>query len=712
MQGILALSRGVKDSQREKIELHVTATGANLSRKPNFLIHETSPYLKDHAFNPVEWRPWGDEALKKAKNDGKPIFLSIGYSTCHWCHQLARESFEDEKTAAIINKNFIPIKVDREERPEIDAYYMKAVQAMTGGGGGWPLSVFLTPDLKPFYGGTYFPPEPRYGMPSFRQVLQFVADLWREKRDSVLKDATQVAQVISLKNSSETGATELTHGALDDGYSALVSSFDPAHGGFGGPPKFPMPLSSSFLLRYHYRTGKELALRSVTKTLDSMMLGGIRDHLGGGFHRYSTDRLWLVPHFEKMLYDNAQLAKLYAEAYQVTGKPEYIGVAEDTLEWLLREMRKDGRGNKGGGLFSAQDADTSEGEGTYYTWTPGEVEEVLGKDSALKFCELFGVTNTGNFEGRSILHLAGVQHAALMDEATLAGWKSKLYEARAKRPRPATDTKVLTSWNGLAISALAFVGAVSGKAEYLTAGEKAATFILVNNLAPDGGLLRRYAEGEAALEGTLEDYAFFVQGLVDLFEATGAPKWLAEASRLATVMVDRLEDKGGGGFFLTVDAVPARLKEDYDGVMPSGNSVAALDLIRLSELTGNQEMRKAAERALRAFGSEIDRQPSAHAAMLSALDMLLNGMVEIVITSKERDDAAMLLNEVWRRFVPNKVVLTADLNNFAELAKITELLRGRKPGQRPLAYVCRNSTCQVPAETADVLAAQLAHARG
>jgi hypothetical protein len=670
-----------------------------LSRKPNFLINEKSPYLQEHAFNPVDWRPWGDDALKKAKNDGKPIFLSIGYSTCHWCHQLARESFEDETIAAIINKNFIPIKVDREERPEIDAYYMKAVQAMTGGGG-WPLTVFLTPDLKPFYGGTYFPPEPRYGMPSFGQVLEFVTKVWRDKRAEILENAEQIAKALSYEL-PRTASSEPRIGLLDDGFTALVSSFDPEHGGFGGSPKFPLPLSIAYLLRYYNMTGKELALKIVTKTLDAMMAGGIRDHVGGGFHRYSTDRVWLVPHFEKMLYDNAQLAKLYTEAYQVTGREEYAETAKETLDWILGEMR-----DEGGGFYSAQDADTVEGEGVYYAWTPLEVQKVLGEADAAKFSGIFGITNNGNFEGKSILHRTNAASDDLGDGKIIAKCKSKLYQERRKRPRPATDTKVLTSWNGLAISALAFAGTVVESGEYTAAAERAAEFVLKKSVR-DGRLLRRFAGGEAALEGTLEDYAFFVQGLLDLFEATAQPVWLAEAIRLTRIMIDQLEDKDNGGFYLTASAQPVRLKEGYDGVTPSGNSVAAVDLLRLAELTGREDMKHAGDKVLQSFGNQIEQQPSGHANMLIALDMLLNGTTQIVITSKNRADAADMAKEIWRSFIPNKVVLSADSRTYGQLQGMTTLLRGRMPGAKPRAYICRSFVCKLPADSTDALRAQL-----
>jgi len=665
----------------------------------NRLALEKSPYLLKHAGNPVDWYPWGEEALKKSKNDNKPIFLSIGYSTCHWCTVMERESFEDRATAAIMNRNFISVKVDREERPEIDAYYMKAVQAMTGGGG-WPLSVFLTPRLEPFYGGTYFPPEPKSGMPSFKQVLEFVAKVWKDKREEITTNARQVADSISAEFSIPK-EQELPSKLLEDAYLSLVSSFDDDHGGFGGSPKFPLPTSWAYLLRYHFRTGKEMAIRCVTKTLDEMMAGGIRDHVGGGFHRYSTDRVWLIPHFEKMLYDNALLARLYTEAFQATGKQDYVVMAQETLNWMVDEMQ-----DESGGFYSAQDADTEEGEGAYYTWTPTEVRKILGESEGAEFCRVFGVTNNGNFEGRSILHTS-VASSGASDQKKLAVWKTELYKERKRRSRPAIDMKVLTSWNGLAISALAFAGTVLENIKFREAAEEAAKFVLDNN-AKDGILFRRFAGGESALEGTLEDYAFFVQGLIDLFEATADPKWLEEALRLNQAMVKTLEDKEYGGFFLTADSQPFKLKEGYDGVTPSGNSVAASNLVRLSELTGNAELRGMGERTLTSFGKDIEQQPSGHTNMLIVLDMLRNGMTEVVIISRDTKDALELTKEVWRGFLPNKAVLLADSECYARLSKMSNLLEGRKPMARPKAYVCRNFTCKLPAENAESLRVQLA----
>jgi uncharacterized protein YyaL (SSP411 family) len=653
--------------------------------------------------NPVDWYPWGDEAFAKAKNDGKPIFLSIGYYTCHWCHQLAKESFEDAKTAAFINKHFIPIKVDREERPEVDAYYMGAVQAMTGGGG-WPLSVFLTPDLKPFYGGTYFPPEPRYGMPSFMQVLEFVANLWKDKRGEVAANSQQVVAAISGTGKVE--RKEPARSVLDEGYAALAASFDAEHGGFGGAPKFPLPGSLEFLLRYHHRTGKELALRMVLATLDQMARGGIRDHVGGGFHRYSTDRVWLVPHFEKMLYDNALLAKVFAEAYQITRNEEYAGVVRETLGWILGEMKAEG-----GGFYAAQDADTVEGEGIYYTWTPGEVKEAVGDSYGEAFNSLYGVTKTGNFDGRSILHLAKGQGPTGEESKAVENTKRALYKARLRRPRPATDIKIMTSWNGLAVSALVTAGQVLGDDAYTNEAAGCARFVL-KRLSKNGVLQRRFVGGEAALDGTLEDYGFFVQGLLDLFEATSEPEWLGESARLTRAMIERFGDGEKGGFFLSTDEVPAKVKESYDGPTPSGNSVASLNLVRLAEITGDAEFRKHAEKSIGFFGNELERSPSGHTTMLAALDLLLNGASEIVITAPDDKSMAGMRAEAFREYNPAKVVLAASKETYGDLSKLSGLLEGRRPTAKARAFVCQNFTCKLPAESVDALRVQLARPKG
>jgi uncharacterized protein len=666
---------------------------------PNRLAKEKSPYLLKHALNPVDWYTWGPEAHARSKNDNKPIFLSIGYSTCHWCTVMERESFEDRSVAAFINKNFIPIKVDREERPEVDAYYMGAVQAMTGGGG-WPLSVFLTPDLKPFYGGTYFPPEPRYGMPSFMQVLEFVSNLWKDRKDEVNSNTEQVLKALSEQGRGESG--ELKNSPLEEGYADLLSSFDSEHGGFGTAPKFPLPSSLAFLLRYHFRTGNQLALKSVLRTLDEMMAGGIRDHLGGGFHRYSTDRVWLVPHFEKMLYDNALLAAVYTEAYRLTGRAEYREVVRETLGWMAGEMR-----DTGGGFYSAQDADTEQGEGFYYSWTPGEVIDAAGPSDGAVFNKMFGVTSAGNFGGRSLLHLDPGDKSSAEERKTIERAKRSLYQTRLRRARPAIDDKILTSWNGLAISAFASAGAALKDQEMTEHAAAAARFILEKN-QKQGRLLRRHAGGESALPGTIEDYAFFVQGLIDLFESDPDPSWLMEATRLSKVMVDVLEDKQVGGFFFTSESELPRLKESYDGPTPSGNSVAALDLARLAELTGDEEFRKAAERTIKAFAGDMEKRPSAHTQMLAALDLLLNGAREVVITAPTEKEARPMVEAALGLYAPDLVLVTATSKTYPTLARLCALLEGREPRSEARAYVCRNFACKVPVDSVKALAAQLA----
>ncbi len=661
---------------------------------------EKSPYLLKHAYNPVEWYPWGKEALRKAKNDNKPIFLSIGYSSCHWCSVMERESFENEEVAAVLNKNFVPIKVDREERPELDEFYMKAVQMLTGQGG-WPLNVFLTPDLRPFYGGTYFPPEPKYGLPSFTQLLEFVSKLWREKREEILSNANRVVE--GLKQSYTHGTKgELSPSLLDSAYASVVSAFDPEYGGFGGPPKFPMPSYLNFLLRYYSRSKKDLALRSVIKTLEAIDAGGIHDLLGGGFHRYSTDKVWLLPHFEKMLYDNALLARAYLEAFQLTGDSRFASTARGIFDWLFNEMN-----DPEGGFYSAQDADTPEGEGVYYTWNVDEVNSVLGKKEGEIFNQCYGVTRNGNFEkGRSILHATagfdlvaarlGMPKASLiklLDESRL-----KLYESRLQRARPATDDKILTSWNGLAISALSYGYQVLGEERYLKAAEKCARFLL-KTLFQDGRLLRRYRAGEAAIEGTLEDYAFLSQGLLDLYESDFHPRWLKSAIEIGEEMTNLLWDEANGGFFMQQkrDELPTPIKEGYDGPTPSGNSVAALNLLRISEFTGEERFRKRGEETIKAFSDSLETEAVSHTFMLVALDFLLGTPREIVIASGKNDKGtSTMVMEVHRRFIPNKVLLVLS-EDADELEKVSPIVAGKRALKGiPTAYICQNFTCKKP----------------
>jgi uncharacterized protein YyaL (SSP411 family) len=663
-------------------------------RRPNRLASEKSPYLLQHAYNPVGWYPWGPEALQKAKSEGKPIFLSIGYSTCHWCHVMEGESFEDEKIAALLNEKFVPIKVDREERPDLDDIYMRAVIAMHGQGG-WPLSVFLTPDLKPFYGGTYFPPVPRHGMPGFTQVLEFIADIWKNKREDIIRDSDEMIK--SLQENYVLHARDtLPRSILDGAYAEIVSVLDEQHGGFSPPPKFPLPTYLEFLLRYYRRNGKEPALKAVKKTLQSMAAGGIHDQVGGGFHRYSTDRLWLVPHFEKMLYDNAQLARVYLETYQVTADQALLETATDTLDWMLREMR-----GPEGGFYSAQDADTPDGEGYYYTWTPDEITGVLGSENSKLVSEFFGVTVDGNFEGgRSILHVdtplerIASKHGLEADavRSVVADAKSKLLVTRQKRTRPATDDKVLSSWNGLAISAFACAYQVKGQQRYLDGASAAADFIL-KNLVRDGRLLRRYRAGEAAFDGALDDYAFMAAALVDMYETTFEASWLREAIKLTDKMVELFWDGSAGGFMNSSGDLLVKVKEGYDGPTPSGNSVAALTLLRLSELTGREDYRLKAEGTMKVFGDAMESSPFSHTYMFCALDFWF-GSREIVIAGPQKDPAVQqVVAEVWKRFLPDKVLAAADEG----VPEVSSLTQGKTAiGGKPTVYICQNFACKSP----------------
>ncbi len=675
-------------------------------RRPNRLINEKSPYLLKHAYNPVDWFPWGDEAFAKARAEDKPIFLSIGYSSCHWCNVMHRESFEDEKVASVLNDRFVPIKLDREERPDIDEVYMKSVMALNGQGG-WPLSVFLTPDLKPFYGGTYYPPAPAHGLPGFPQLLDFVSDIWKNKREEIRNNSDEITKYVE-RDSELHSRDELPRSILDGAYAEIVSNLDEQFGGFSAAPKFPLPNYLEFLLRYHARTKKETALRAVRKTLESMSAGGIHDQLGGGFHRYSTDRQWLVPHFEKMLYDNALLARVYLEAYQVSGETSFLETATDTLEWMLREMR-----GPEGAFYSAQDADTRNGEGYYYTWTPKETEMVLGKENSTVMDELFGVAPEGNFEGRrSILHLASsIERVASRSEVNpeavrsiVKESKGKLLEARQKRAHPAVDDKVLASWNGLAISALACAYQATGERKYLDAAGGAARFIL-STLVSSGNLFRRYRDGAVAVEGELEDYSFLAAGLLDLYEAGFDPSYLRGAIRLAERMVELFWDPKEGAFFMSRSPdLLVRIKEGYDGPTPSGNSMAALTLLRLSEFTGRGDFRETAERTLKAFGDPMESSPFSYTYMLCALDFWL-GSKEIVVAGKtEERGTRELVREIQRRFLPNKVLALA-APDVPEISSLTEG-KGEVSGM-PAVYVCENFACKSPVTELESLKKQL-----
>ena len=672
--------------------------------KPNRLIDEKSPYLLQHAHNPVDWFPWGNEAIEKARREDRPIFLSIGYSTCHWCHVMAHESFENKAIASLLNQKFVPIKVDREERPDLDEIYMRAVMAMQGQGG-WPLSVFLTPALKPFYGGTYFPPVPRHGLPGFPQLLEFIADLWKNKKDEIIRDSDEIVR--TLQESSALKAREtLPKSILDDAYVQIISALDEQYGGFSGAPKFPLPTYMEFLLRYYRRNKKEPALKAAKKTLQSMAAGGIHDQIGGGFHRYSTDRFWLVPHFEKMLYDNAQLARVYLEAYQVTTERAFLETALDTIDWMIREMC-----SQEGGFYSAQDADTPEGEGFYYTWTPAEIVGVLGPEASALICELLDVSAEGNFEGgRSILHAkTSIERAASklglevnQARSMVAESRTKLLEARQSRTKPGIDDKVLSSWNGLTISALVQAYQVTSEQKYLDHARRAADFI-ITNLVKEGRLLRRYRNGEAAFDGALDDYAFMAASLVDLYETTFEPRWLREAIRLTEKMVELFWDSSSGGFFNSSSDFLVKVKEGYDGPTPSGNSVAVLTLLRLHGLTGREEFSLKAETTMKVFGDAVESSPFSHTQMLCGLDFW-HGSREIVVAGGEGSDLREVLTEIHRRFIPDKVLAFSD----GGIPEISALTQGKTSiGGKPTVYICQNFACRSPITELEPLAKAL-----
>jgi uncharacterized protein YyaL (SSP411 family) len=675
-------------------------------RTPNALINEKSPYLLQHAYNPVNWYPWGKEAFTGAKEEQKPIFLSIGYSTCHWCHVMARESFENEQTAEILNANFVCIKVDREERPDLDEIYMKAVQMMAGTGG-WPLSVFLTPDLKPFYGGTYFPPEPGQGLPAFNDLLQTIVNFWRDKREQFEQNSEQITQLLrnSYLHKPQAEAGEISVDLLDNAYDQLVLQFDSNYGGFGADvaawsvkkPKFPLPSYLAFLLRYYHRTQEQYALKMVTKTLYAMARGGIFDQLGGGFHRYSTDNRWLVPHFEKMLYDNALLARIYLEAYQATGDTFFAQIATETLDWVLREMT-----DSNGGFYSAVDADSGGIEGAFYVWSPTEIKSVLGEADGEVLCRYYGVTPQGNFEGeKSVLHVANPTEEVNKDTAdSINQSKQKLLEVRNRRIRPAIDDKIITGWNGLMISAFALGYQVLRDRRFLEAATSATQFIL-DILMKDGQLFRRYRAGEASIPGTLEDYACLIAALLDLYEASFDSKWLREAFQLNDSMTAMFWDKANGGFFFNrfgETELPASIKEAYDGPIPSGNSIAAQNLLRLAALTDNEELRIRAKDIFITFGEQLEQSPLEHTQLLCALDFYLSSPTQVVIASHKIEEAQAFTAEIDSYFLPNKVIVfigsgvTDDkLSGMIPLIKEKVAIQGN-----PTVYICENYTCKAP----------------
>jgi uncharacterized protein YyaL (SSP411 family) len=681
----------------------------------NHLGSEKSPYLLQHADNPVEWYPWGEEAFEVARREDKPIFLSIGYSTCHWCHVMAHESFEDPMVAQLMNDNFVNIKVDREERPDIDGIYMTVCQMMTGSGG-WPLTIVMTPDREPFFAGTYFPKEGRFGRAGMTDLVPTISKLWRERREDVLESAGQITTAVAEQASSY-GGEEMDDRFLNTAALQLNQRFDEDHGGFSDAPKFPSPHQLTFLLRYWRREADEWSLEMVTRTLKAMRKGGVYDQVGLGFHRYSTDAQWLLPHFEKMLYDQAGLLIAYTEAYQATGDPEHRRIAEEIIEYVLRDMT-----SPEGAFYSAEDADSEGEEGKFYVWTMDELEDALGKDDAAVAAKVWGATQGGNFReeasgrttGSNVLHLPediqdqamalSMPHKELEQRMTTI--RKRLLEARSERVRPGLDDKVLTDWNGFMIAALAKAGAALGKVDYVEAARRAAGFVLDNLRTSEGRLLHRYRDGEAAISGHLDDHAYLVWGLIELYEATFDKDHLEAAISISDIMSEHFWDAEDGGFFLTPDdgeELLVRPKEVYDGAMPSGNSVAMMDLLRLSHLTGDPGLANRAAEMGQAFSGEVGKMPSGFTQMMSALDMALGGGREVVIVGDpDGEDTKLMLDALRSPFMPNMVVLLKRPDECGEdiVGMAPFLIDHQQRDGKATAYVCRDHFCLNP--TTDV----------
>jgi len=667
---------------------------------PNHLAESLSPYLLQHAHNPVDWHPWGDEALARARAEQKPIFLSIGYSACHWCHVMERESFENPAVAELLNAHFVSIKVDREERPDLDDLYMGAVQTLTGRGG-WPMSVWLTPDLEPFYGGTYFPPESRGGMPGFIPLLTRIAEVWQGDRAGVMAQAGHLADELRRQAEVDAGAELPDASLFEAALEQLRRGHDSRWGGFGPAPKFPQQMAVELILARGTPADRAMALR----TLDAMWEGGMYDHLGGGFARYSVDGQWLVPHFEKMLYDNAQLVTCYLAAFQATGEARYGAVARDTLDYLLRDLR-----DPAGGFHSSEDADSEGEEGKFYVFTPAEVREVLGEADGARFCAAFGITEAGTFEhGRSVVHRFSGAATARLAPAEDRALREKLRLWRDRRVRPGKDDKVLAAWNGLALSALARGFQVLGEARYLEAAQACARF-LRNELWREGRLLRVWRRGQAHTPGFLEDEAAVIEGLVDLFESDFDPAWLRWAEALGEGLLARFQDAEAGGFFSTEAGqgdLLFRQKPGFDHALPSGNTLAARALLRLSRHLQREDFRLGAEGTLRCFAPWLRRAPRAFLGLLGVLDLVLREPLDVAVSGDPANAAVgEMLQEVHRRFLPGRVLsVSAD-----QLLPLHEG-RGSLVG-RPLAFVCRGRTCAAPVVTASELAGLLQEAPG
>jgi uncharacterized protein YyaL (SSP411 family) len=701
-----------------------------VSEYTNRLAHEKSPYLLQHAHNPVDWYPWGEEAFAKARKENKPIFLSVGYSTCHWCHVMAHESFENEEVAAIMNREFVNIKVDREERPDVDRVYMTFVQATTGSGG-WPMSVWLTPDLKPFVGGTYFPPEDRYGQPAFKKVLERIAAAWKKDHDKIVEQGSKIVEALRESQSAAAGERKIDGSVLDAAYKQLDRSYDPKEGGFGNAPKFPRPVTLNFLTRFYARdprsdAGKQ-AFDMALFTLRKMAAGGMHDHVGGGFHRYSVDRYWHVPHFEKMLYDQSQLAIAYLDAFQITKDKRYESVARDILDYVARDMT-----SKEGGFFSAEDADSpvaagigdsghsKTAEGAFYVWTKKEIGDALG-DSAEVFDFHYGVQTHGNapegsdphdeFRGKNILierhTIAETAQHFKKSEADIGKMltrsREKLFGIRAQRPRPHLDDKIISSWNGLMISAFARAAQVLNDPRYLEIATRAGTFVRANLYDKKSKLLyRSYRQGRSNIEGFADDYAFVVQGLLDLYEASFDVEWLKFAIELQQTQDRLFFDEKNGGYFSSSgrdERVFVRMKDDNDGAEPAASSIAALNLLRLSQIYDDPKLAERAKKTIDAFATILSQFPSGMPQMLVAVENSLGKPRQIVIAGKKNSPGTKaLLKEVHRHFLPNTIVILADGDEGQKyLGERNEAIRAMSLAEgKPAAYVCENFTCKAP----------------
>ena len=674
----------------------------------NRLAKESSPYLLQHKNNPVDWYPWGDEAFQKATELNRPIFLSIGYSTCHWCHVMEDESFEDEQVAQLLNDNFISIKVDREERPEIDHLYMTVCQAMTGKGG-WPLTIIMTPDKYPFFAGTYFPKKGRMGRPGMIELLPAIADAWVNKKGELIQSANQIKKYLIDSNNKEIG-DQLNQTILTNTNSQFINRYDKTHGGFGVKPKFPSPHNLIYLLRYHNMSGDKTSLLMVEKTLQEMRLGGIFDHVGFGFHRYSTDREWILPHFEKMLYDQAMLTLAYTEAYQITNNQLYKDTAEEILHYVQRDMT-----DKRGGFYSAEDADSEGEEGLFYLWTIEEIKNILNNEESELLINTYGLDLEGNYKDeatgkkteKNILYLKkSISNAKSKNR--LNDISKKLYVAREKRIHPLKDDKILTDWNGLMIAAFAKAGDVFNSDDYIQQAEKSAQFILKNLTDNNGRLLKRYRNGNAGLDAHLDDYAFFIWGLLELYEATFNVTYLTEAVQLSNIMVEEFWDINNGGFFLgseNSEKLIVRAKTGYDGAMPSGNSVAAMNCSKLNRITGETKWAEISDKIFMTFSNEIQKTPSGYASMVNAFLFNVDSPKEIVIVGSSKDDKTKkAIEKIKSEYVPSKVIIFKDtedkLNKLSPLAKWT--VTQETIDEKTTFYICQDFACKIPTTDLDL----------